>query len=439
MKAAGTERLRAAWRSVVRSLLILATCILGQGCRQQEDAFPPNKVFAKRLELQQGVSVESAHKEVQLLLRALFGTPNQPRWPAAIAAADGQTPQSLVSLTRLERAAGAVRSNEEGVHWGLYREHCVACHGVAGNGLGPAAALLNPYPRDFQMGVFKWKRTPRGEKPTRDDLHRVLVRGVPGTAMPSFLHVDREDREALVDYTIYLAVRGEYERRLLQWAVTEVDWEGGEHLLPRQLLDAASGGEGAVAVESLDDELLRPLQQILQQWRRAEEDPLLLAVGDAPLPFSQDQEKALLSGAELFQGTVVGCAFCHGPDGKGAAQVNNFDDWTRDYTVMAGINPLDAEQLAPLLEAGALKPRPAMPRNLTWGIYRGGDELVDLMARITHGIDGTPMPSAPLQPQNPQGLNVEQLGDLVRFVRSLAGRDQGAGKGDWEPERGSMP
>jgi mono/diheme cytochrome c family protein len=31
----------------------------------------------------------------------------------------------------------------------IYAKHCVACHGPAGKGDGPAAAALNPKPKDF--------------------------------------------------------------------------------------------------------------------------------------------------------------------------------------------------------------------------------------------------------------------------------------------------
>ena len=36
----------------------------------------------------------------------------------------------------------------------LYMQHCSACHGERGNGAGPAAAFLDPRPRDFTKRVF---------------------------------------------------------------------------------------------------------------------------------------------------------------------------------------------------------------------------------------------------------------------------------------------
>ena len=53
-------------------------------------------------------------------------------------------------------------------------------------------------------------------KPTDDDLRRVLLNGVAGTAMPSFKLLNEGEIEALIDYVKYLAIRGEVERRLIE-------------------------------------------------------------------------------------------------------------------------------------------------------------------------------------------------------------------------------
>ena len=52
-------------------------------------------------------------------------------------------------------AAGPVKSGRHGEPAGLYLEHCVQCHGISGDGRGPTAAFLNPYPRDFRLGKFQ--------------------------------------------------------------------------------------------------------------------------------------------------------------------------------------------------------------------------------------------------------------------------------------------
>jgi mono/diheme cytochrome c family protein len=68
----------------------------------------------------------------------------------------------------------------------LYRQHCAACHGSEGRGDGPAAGLLDPRPRDFTTGRYKFRSTPTGTLPTVADVARTIREGLPGTAMPGF-------------------------------------------------------------------------------------------------------------------------------------------------------------------------------------------------------------------------------------------------------------
>src|SRR4030095_4002279 len=105
---------------------------------------------------------------------------------------------------------------EHGSPRGLYRKHCAHCHGITGDGAGPTAAFLNPYPRDYRLGKFNFKSTPIGQKPTHEDLKKIVLDGIPGTAMPSFKLLPDLEVEALVNYVRYLSIRGETERDLLR-------------------------------------------------------------------------------------------------------------------------------------------------------------------------------------------------------------------------------
>lgn len=78
--------------------------------------------------------------------------------------------------------------NRENIEKGrvVYFKRCSFCHGLSGDGNGPAADYMDPRPRDFTLGTFKFRTTQSGELPLDGDLFRTISRGLSGTAMPSF-------------------------------------------------------------------------------------------------------------------------------------------------------------------------------------------------------------------------------------------------------------
>ncbi|MFQ6017424.1 MAG: c-type cytochrome [Kiloniellaceae bacterium] len=83
------------------------------------------------------------------------------------------------------------RADEEGADEAaiprVYRTRCAQCHGAEGEGDGPAADRLYPRPRDFTLGVFKYKTTDAdSEFPSDDDLRKTIREGLPGTSMPAW-------------------------------------------------------------------------------------------------------------------------------------------------------------------------------------------------------------------------------------------------------------
>ncbi len=82
----------------------------------------------------------------------------------------------------------------------VYEQHCAACHGLQGDGSGPASVWLFPRPRDFGAGLFKIKSTPGTALPTDDDLLTTLNRGMPGSSMPSFTYLSELERRDVVQY-----------------------------------------------------------------------------------------------------------------------------------------------------------------------------------------------------------------------------------------------
>ena len=68
----------------------------------------------------------------------------------------------------------------------IYNARCVECHGRDGKGDGPAAPILNPRPRDFTAGKFKFRSTETGSIPLDADLLRTIENGLHNTAMPAW-------------------------------------------------------------------------------------------------------------------------------------------------------------------------------------------------------------------------------------------------------------
>ncbi|MEO1616224.1 MAG: cytochrome c [Planctomycetota bacterium] len=406
------------YASVMRCLpipTVLILCVLAAGCDSAVESFPPNRVQALVVETSRGVSTENAASDATVLLKQWFGTPESPRWP--VEHFDTEPTKNLVDPDKLLRASGRVYSDEADQHFGLYREHCVTCHGVSGGGDGPASLLQNPYPRDLRAGVFKWKSTERAAKPTRSDLMLILEHGAPGSGMPSFQNVAAEDLDALVDYIIFLSVRGEFERRLLYDAVDELDY-GAESPGDDASLTLASSFTRVASEEQGNDGywVARDrLNRVVQSWIDAEGE-----VAEVP-PQPENDAASVERGRDLFHGQIANCAGCHGKEGAGGVDIVDFDDWTKEFTTRLSITPSDRDAVRPFRKAGALRPRQIHPRKLAGGFYRGGGDGKTLYRRLTQGIAGTPMPSVMVAEEpSPTTLTASQVWDLVHYVQSLA-------------------
>ena len=105
-------------------------------------------------------------------------------------------PQAIsVSVMTLPNTARQVARGKA-----VYERRCVGCHGAQGDGNGPAATFLDPRPRNFTLGSFKFRTTPSGSLPTDGDLYRTLTRGVRWTAMPTWHELPEKDRMAVIAY-----------------------------------------------------------------------------------------------------------------------------------------------------------------------------------------------------------------------------------------------
>lgn len=313
-------------------LVLLTGSVLVAGCGGSTPIEPKFKASEDVKKLPPEIQTQIANA-----LTKYFGTPSSP-----IA-----HPDSGLSPERVHRGPA------------LYKYNCVHCHGTTGDGAGPTAPFLNPLPRDFRRGVFKFTSTEPNVRPTREDLIRILKNGVNYTAMPSFVLLPDDQIEALVDYVMLLAMRGRLEGLLVAYYEDE----------------------------PLEEETIQEqAEKVFAEWKEASSK--VVTPGEKP-PFTPE---SVARGKDLYLQGAAQCVSCHGAEGKGAAVKDQRDDWG---------NSIQAA-------------------DLTSGVYRGGGRPIDLYRRIHSGIKGTPMPRFGRLNENEQEkLSNEQVWDLVHFVQSL--------------------
>jgi mono/diheme cytochrome c family protein len=405
--------------------LIIFTAIVG--CAESD---PPvfrldmTNVVAKQIAPDHQVAVAN-------ILGAMFGTPDAPF----------ALPETGLDQRKLAMAAGPVWSDAEGGKHGLYRRHCAHCHGISGDGLGPTAAILNPYPRDYRSGVFKFKSTYTAAQPTDEDLTRILHDGVPGTAMPSFALLPPDEVAALIEYVKYLSIRGQMEAALVNFIFDE----GFE---PDEPLDPAADPElKDIVVNDL-------LAGVMEGWQSADEQ--VIVPDDTAIPADnrspEEVAQSAAKGRELFFSATKGnCVKCHGPTALGDGQQDDYDNWNKANVqfiedtkalaaeigdIKAGLAQLEGEEREAArdeldqksrelaarerLRDHMLPPRNAIPRNLREGTYRGGRRPLDIFWRVSAGIAGTPMPASGPAAEGAQGtLTQQEIWQIVDYVHSL--------------------
>jgi mono/diheme cytochrome c family protein len=395
---------------ILAGALTLVVPLTITGCGSPDARFVSNRPYIQKIRLDNpselGADVQlDQEKQIANVLTGLFGTPDEPLIPV-LPDCDLTT---ILDPKKLELASGSVKSNYAGeatpTSMGLYREHCVHCHGITGDGRGPTAAFLNPYPRDYRHGKFKFKSTPKGIAPAVHDLEQILKNGIQGTAMPSFKLLDEDEVQALTQYVIYLSIRGQVERALMS-QLTEAD----------TIIDRTLKETKKEEFNGQRDAILELVTSISQTWIDANgkssiPPPIPAPEEGAPAEVVAKWEtnwiqspKIIEQGRKLFYGPIANCVKCHGETASGDGQQTDYDDWTKEF------EPDKPQRLEQYLELGALPPRNILPRNLRRGVFRGGRRPVDIYWRIREGIDGSP--GAP-------GLTNDDVWSLVAYVTSL--------------------
>ncbi len=407
------------------------------GCRDatiQPIAFEPNYLFAHRMGYSEDIPTDQFLSDSKELLIEWFGTPDNPKLPPLLA---DKEYADLLLLEKMGPAVGPAIAGTAPGETGLYRQLCASCHGETGQGRGTVAASQNPYPRDFRRGLFKFKTTSRNAKPLKSDLARILRQGLAGSQMPLFDKLSDKQIDALVEYVVYLSIRGEFERKLIQTGVMDLDPHESFNEDPKKrerIYDVSyRGAADELKKKAFEDQLEVAgdlLTDIADSWVDAEDSvKKVTPPKEIPVPGYTDAKEidadalaaSIAKGQKLFVDQIAACSKCHGASAKGdGQQLPDYDDWTKEWTKQLEIDPTDTEEILPFLARGAMKPQPLSPRNLNEGKFRGGRDPLAVYHRIFHGIAGSPMPAAAIAASPTDvGLQADDLWHLVNYVLSL--------------------
>ncbi len=179
----------------------------------------------------------------------------------------------------------------------IYIGRCSFCHGLLGDGNGPAADYLDPRPRDFTLGTFKFRTTQSGELPTDEDMFRTVSRGLSGTGMQAF------------DSDLIKNGLSELER----WAV------------------------------------IFYIKTFVPEFEDPELDPYLSVI-EIPKDMPASSPELIAKGQKVFE--KAKCWECHGKSGRGNGQeaFDRTDDWgfpirirnvTHPWKIKSGGDPID--------------------------------------------------------------------------------------------------
>jgi hypothetical protein len=321
---------------------------------------------------------------INKILRAYFGKPAEP-----LVGGIDSTTETILKLDQDTLVKGSQ----------LYRLHCLHCHGLTGDGRGPTGRWVNPHPRDYRLGLFKFTSVDQSDKPllaSRADLLRTLQSGIDGTAMPAFNMLKAEELQQLVSYVIHLSLRGKVEFDTIKTAF-EYDPSTDVLSVPEEI-------KKENVHDYLEAKVADYVESLAARWVESQSKSIVVP----PYPYTdfdaetramtQELKNSIQRGHKLFQGVgaemandimpaekeaeKANCKSCHIDYGRQAKY--KFDSW------------------------GTL----VKPQDLTQPIRRGGNRPVDIFYRIHSGINGSGMVGH-------YKLESKSIWDLVNFVQTL--------------------
>jgi mono/diheme cytochrome c family protein len=363
------------------------------------------------------------------------------------------------ALLALPLVSSAQPSNVDGA--GLYQQRCASCHGKSGHGDGPFAGLLDPRPRDFTNGRFKFRSTETGSLPTDDDLTATVSGGLHGTSMASWKpFLTPEQISALITQVKSFSPRFSSEQPSpitigAELPASPQNIDAGHAVYDKLKCGACHGadgrGTGAIAQELEDDwgratratNLAEPwafrggstmrdiflrfrtgmngtpmpsfrgsatepeLWQLAAYVRSLGRKPLWEMKGDEVPAFYREREQS--AGQDLVRhgeyiAAITGCAFCHSP-------------FREDNTMIDGYKFAGGQRFE-VVPFGTF-----VSYNLTsdkdTGL--GGWTNDQIKAFVTTGVrrDGSRMIPFPMPWPDYASLKTQDLSALIAYLRSL--------------------
>ncbi len=156
----------------------------------------------------------------------------------------------------------------------VYEVNCMLCHGSEGKGDGLVGVIrraektgrvIEIYPRDFNVAVFRFRTTPTGCLPTDEDLLKTISDGIARSFMPSYKDIlPAQEKEDVKEFLMTLSERWEEEDpcdpirvKMPEWVGSRTSIAKGEKIYKEMKCWECHGyqgvGDGPKANELKDD------------------------------------------------------------------------------------------------------------------------------------------------------------------------------------------
>jgi mono/diheme cytochrome c family protein len=282
-----------------------------------------------------------------------------------------------------------------------YVLYCYACHGMEGDGDGPAAYGLRPAPRDFRNGMFKFAGVADG-LPHDDDIKRIIKEGLNGTAMLPWEDIPDTQIDDIVQYLKVLSYYAEDEDG-------EVDAAGWMAVEDNEIGERAEAGEDPWGTANAADAIKRG-QDVYHGQANCQQ----CHAGYITKPEIKAAYKATNNGkemtaefrADLYEPLIQLSEYTvpvRAPLAYKALTCTDDEDCTGDGTMC--------------IYGKCSRKLKVLPPDFTFNDLRSvrpSTELQDLFRIVAHGIQGSGMPAWKLQ-----GINDKDLWALSYYVQSL--------------------